>query len=249
MSKSKKKVRVLDTGHLSAAENMALDAAILQARDENLVPDTIRFLSFRPHCALIGSFQNAERELRVNYCIESSIEINRRITGGGALYWNESDIGWEYFGARESFSCGPGYDSYYELFCSAAAAGINKFNIRSAFRPRNDIEVSGRKISGSGGTSLKNAFMFQGTLLVDLDIDIMLRALRVPTEKLKYSEVNSLKDRITWLAREAGYLPGREQIIKNLAEGFEEYLDVSPYYGELSDQEKKLFNKNLKYFK
>ena len=32
-----KKVRVIDTGHLSASENMALDAAILEARENKML--------------------------------------------------------------------------------------------------------------------------------------------------------------------------------------------------------------------
>ena len=93
--------RVIDTGSLSAAENMALDEAMLEARAEDLIPDTIRFLSFRPHTALVGQFQTVEKEIRKDYCRENGIDINRRITGGGALYWGTSDIGWEIFSARE----------------------------------------------------------------------------------------------------------------------------------------------------
>ena len=50
----RKKFRVIDTGHLGAAENMALDESILEAREEDKIPDTIRFLSFNPHAALVG---------------------------------------------------------------------------------------------------------------------------------------------------------------------------------------------------
>ncbi len=249
MKKEIKKVRVIDTGHLSAAENMALDAAILEAREKNLIPDTLRFLSFKPHCALVGNFQSAEKELRLDYCKQNSIEINRRITGGGALYWGQKDVGWEYFATGQSFGGCAGYEQYYELFCSAAAFGINMFGLKSGFRPRNDIEINGRKISGSGGTSLKDAFMFQGTLLVDLEIDIMLRALRVPVEKLKYSEINSLKDRLTWLSRELGYCPDRNDIINNLTGGFKHYFEIETYKGKLSEEEEKIYNLKLPYFK
>ena len=249
MRKKIKKLRVIDTGHLSAAENMALDAAILEARELDLIPDTLRFLSFKPHCALVGSFQSINKELRLDYCKEDLIEINRRLTGGGALYWGESDVGWEFFSTKESFNRCLNYEQYYELFCSAAAAGINKFGLKSAFRPRNDIEIDGRKISGSGGTSLKNAFMFQGTLLVDLDIEIMLKTLRVPVEKLKFSEINSLKDRLTWLSRELGYCPKRGDIIENLITGFKDYFKINTYIDTLSEAEKKLFKEKLSYYR
>jgi lipoate---protein ligase len=77
----------------------------------------------------------------------------------------------------------------------------------------------------------------------------MLRALRIPVEKLKYSEINSLKDRVTWLARELGYCPSRGEIIKNLLEGFSQSLGVEYYFDELSEMEKEIFNRKINYFK
>jgi len=244
----KKKIRVIDTGHLSAAENMALDEAMLEAREEDRIPDTIRFLSFNPPAALVGYFQTVEKELREDFCLQEGIDVNRRITGGGALYWSTYDVGWEIFSTKKNFRAGC-MEDYYELFCSAVARGINEFGIDSAFRPRNDIEVRGKKISGSGGTSLKDAFIFQGTLLVDLDIDIMLRCLRVPVEKLNYSEISSLKERITWLAREAGYRPPRQKIIENILKGFKEALGVEYYRGGLLPVERDKLAEKIGYFK
>jgi lipoate-protein ligase A len=241
--------RVIDTGELTAAENMALDSIILELREENLVPDTIRFLSFNPHSALVGQFQSVEKEIRTSFCRDNSIDINRRVTGGGALYWDTKDVGWEIFASKNGVFKTGSIENFYKIFCSAASNGINRFGIKSKFRPRNDIEVNGRKISGSGGTSIKDAFMFQGTLLVDLNIDIMLRALRIPVEKLKYKEINSLKDRVTWLSRELGYCPSREEIISKLLDGITEALEIEFYPGELTDLEKKKLSEKLQYFK
>ncbi|MHB1253940.1 MAG: lipoate--protein ligase family protein, partial [Candidatus Humimicrobiaceae bacterium] len=241
--------RVVDTGGLTAAQNMALDSIILELREENLVPNTIRFLSFKPHSALVGQFQSVEKEIRVSFCKENGIEINRRVTGGGALYWDTKDVGWEIFALKNGVFKTGRIEDFYKIFCSAASNGINRFGVKSKFRPRNDIEVNGRKISGSGGTSIKNAFMFQGTLLVDLNIDIMLRALRIPVEKLKYKEVNSLKERVTWLSRELGCCPSREEIISKLLDGITEALEIEFYLGELSELEKKKLSEKLPYFK
>jgi len=246
--KNKGPFRVLDTAHLSAAQNMALDSVLLEAVEEKISEDTIRFLSFKPHSVLIGRFQTVEKEVRESFCIENEIDINRRITGGGALYWDTNDVGWEIFSTRQRFNYSHNIESMYKVFCSAAAAGISKMGVDAKFRPRNDIEVEGRKISGSGGTSIKDAFMFQGTLLVDLNIEMMLKSLRIPVEKLKYKEVNSLKQRITWLSRELGRTPGRNEIIKYLLEGFSESLEVNYYIGELSKTEKEMLEKRVSFF-
>ncbi len=245
-----KKIRVIDTKSLTAAENMAIDEILLELREDNKIPDTIRFLSFNPHCVLVGYFQSIEDEVRTSFCKKNEIDINRRITGGGALYWGMKDVGWEIFAQKDSFSKYVNkFEDYYKLFCSAVANGLKYFNIDANFRPRNDIEVNGKKISGSGGTSISNAFMFQGTLLVDIDINMMLRSLRVPVEKLKYKEINSLKERITWLSRELGYCPDRQNIINNILYGFKEFFDFEFYFDELSNLEKKILKDKLGYFK
>ena len=50
------KFRELDTGLLSASENMVLDQALLELQAEDPLP-TLRFLSFDPACVLVGYFQ------------------------------------------------------------------------------------------------------------------------------------------------------------------------------------------------
>ncbi|MHB1345995.1 MAG: lipoate--protein ligase family protein, partial [Candidatus Humimicrobiaceae bacterium] len=129
--KYKNKFRVIDTGRLTAAQNMALDSTILELREENLVPDTIRFLSFSPHCALVGQFQSVEKEIRVNFCKDNAIEINRRVTGGGALYWDTKDVGWEIFSTKNGIFKNSRIEDFYKLFCGAVSNGINKFGLKS----------------------------------------------------------------------------------------------------------------------
>ena len=81
----------------------------------------------------------------------------------------------------------------------------------SEFEPISGQEMisrsEGRKISGTGGTELSGAILFQGTVLVDFDVDEMLRALRIPTEKLQDKEIESVKERVTCLKWELGRTP------------------------------------------
>ena len=85
--------------------------------------------------------------------------------------------------------------------------GLRHLGVRAHFRPRNDIEIQGRKISGTGGTELSGAILFQGTVLVDFDVDEMLRALRIPTEKLQDKEIESVKERVTCFEMGIGPIP------------------------------------------
>ncbi len=241
--------RLLDTGPRSAAENMALDEVVLTARSRNAVPNTLRFLQFFPRCTLVGYHQAVEQEVRIPYCQEHGIEINRRLTGGGGLFWDETQLGWEIFASGNDPRFLRPAESLYELLCQGAIRGLEKLGVRAAFRPKNDIEVNGRKISGTGGTSMDGAFLFQGTLLVDFDVDTMLRALRIPTEKLKDKEIASVRERVTCLAWELGAPPTLPQIKAALVAGFSEALGVEFEPGTLTPLEQELLETRLPYFR
>ena len=220
-------VRLLDTGVRSAADNMALDAVLLDAVAEDRSPPTLRFLRFSPPAALVGAFQHVEDEVRVDFCREHGIDINRRMTGGGAVFFDESQLGWEIIGRRQDLGLPSPSAALFERLCDPVLAALKGLGIEARYRPRNDIEVRGRKISGTGGTEKGDAILFQGTLLVDFDADTMVRALRVPVEKLKRKEIESLKDRVTWIRREIGCTPPFEDLRRRLARAFEERLGMT----------------------
>jgi lipoate-protein ligase A len=227
---------------------MALDEAVLTARSRGQVPNTLRFLQFSPPCTLVGYHQAVEQEIRIPYCEAHGIEINRRLTGGGGLFWDESQLGWEIYAAQDDPHFPHCAEALYERLCEGAIRALARLGVRAAFRPKNDIEVNGRKISGTGGTSLDGAFLFQGTLLVDFDVDTMLRALRIPTEKLKDKEMDSVRERVTCLAWELGAAPTLDEIKRAVAAGFAEALGVQFEPGPLSTYEREMLADRLPYF-
>lgn len=163
------KWRFLDTGYRSAAENMALDYIILKLRSKNLVPDTIRLLRFKPPAVLVGYHQDVEHEVRLEYVAIKGIDVNRRITGGGAIYFDESSVGWEIIASKKSIPKYRSIEELFEIMCRGAIRALKILGVNASFRPKNDIEINGRKISGTGGTEYGDAMLFQGTLLENFD--------------------------------------------------------------------------------
>jgi len=58
---------------------------MLELKAEGKIPNTIKFLQFKPECVLIGYHQSVEQEVRLEYTQREGIEVGRRITGGGRL--------------------------------------------------------------------------------------------------------------------------------------------------------------------
>jgi len=227
--------RLIDTGLRPAAQNIALNRALLEARQADEIPSTLRFLRFEP-CALLGYHQSAEQELNLDYCRDNGIAIQRRITGGGAIYFDETQIGWELYLHKSDLGTAD-MQQISRRICEAAARGISALGVDARFRPRNDIEVDGRKISGTGGAFDGDALMYQGTLLVEFDVEKMLRVLRIPAEKLSGKAVASARERVANLADLLGQAPPLEAVKAALAHAFAEAFGVTFEPGELSPGE------------
>jgi len=244
--------RLLDTGARSAAENIALDRALLDLRSRDAIPDTVRFLKFSQPAVLVGRHQATAQEIREDYCHRHGIEVNRRITGGGAIFVDPAQICWEVIAGRDGL-CGRlmrggRLADLTELICEAVVTGLAQLGVNASFRPRNDIEASGRKLSGTGGAYEGDAFLFQGTLLTQLDLETMFRALRVPTEKLEAHELESAAERVVGLASLIGDPPQPVAIKEALAGGFEEAFGVRLEAGELTSPEQSLLEACLPRF-
>ncbi|MFV2057195.1 MAG: biotin/lipoate A/B protein ligase family protein [Thiohalomonadales bacterium] len=216
--------RLLDTGLRRAAENIAMNQAILAAHQQGYVTNTLRFLRFHP-TALLGYHQSAEQELHVDYCVSHGIDIQRRITGGGAIYFEPSQLGWELYFNRDFFNV-TSMDSISERICEAAAKGISALGVNAKFRPRNDIEVDGRKISGTGGSFDGSSVMFQGTLLIDFDVERMLRILRIPIEKLTDKAIQSARDRVTDFSQLLSQVPRLDEVKAEMQQAFSRELNI-----------------------
>ena len=233
-----KPFRVIDTGIREGARNIAFDAALIELRNEGRIPDTIRFLQFVP-TALVGRHQDLSRELRLDYCAQNGIGLARRITGGGALYMDEGQFGFELVFHKSALSI----SSLGELtmaICEAAASGLSKLGVAAKFRPRNDIEVAGRKISGTGGFFDGDTIFYQGTVLVDMDPAKMLAALNVPQEKLAKRALDSAEARVVTLKELLGNAPSLDDVKQALVEGFAERLGIAPEWGAITDMEESL---------
>jgi lipoate---protein ligase len=216
--------RVIDTGLRPAAQNIALNRALLEAHQAGTSPHTLRFLRFTPS-ALLGFHQNVDQELRVDYCHEHGIEIQRRITGGGAIYFDETQIGWELYLDKRTIGSAD-MQAIARRICEAAAEGIRRLGVDARYRPRNDIEVEGRKISGTGGAFDADSILYQGTLLVDFDVERMLRVLRIPAEKLTDKAIASARERVANLKDLLGVAPALADVQRHLTEAFAEAFGV-----------------------
>jgi lipoate-protein ligase A len=237
--RTNKPFRVIDTGLRGGRANIAFDQALIEARKTERIPDTIRFLRFRPS-ALIGVHQMLSHEIKVDYCRSQGIEIGRRITGGGPLYLDEGQIGWELVFDREALDSAD-LSQLTRSICEAAALGLAKLGVPARYRPRSDLEVDGRKISGSGGFFDGDLIFYQGTLLIDFDPRKIVAVLNVPAEAAAERDPASTAPRVTTMREVMGdKLPEIKTIYDGLLAGLAEGLGIAPRWGTPTSYEEEL---------
>lgn len=219
---------------------MALDRALLESCQEG-APNTLRFLRFRPS-ALIGFHQSARQELHLDYCYTHGIAVSRRITGGGALYCDDGQVGWELFLHHDVFATTDMLAIAADI-CGMAVAGLRALGVEAAFRPRNDLEVGGRKIGGTGGAFDGSALLYQGTVLLDFDVERMLKVLHIPQEKFADKALASARERIITLREILAPTPTVAAVQAALTQAFASGFGVDLPAGTLTATERQMANR------
>jgi len=229
--------RLLVMGSADAFTNMAIDEAILQHVAGGESPPTLRFYGWRPSAVSIGYFQGIELEVDLDVCHTRGVDVIRRLTGGGAVYHDtEGEVTYS-LAVAESYAGIPNrvLDSYAFL-CSGLVVGLGLLGIAAEFRPINDITAGEKKISGNAQTRRFGGILQHGTLLCEVDPQLMFTLLKVPNEKFRDKLIQGVEERVTSIKREIGEVD-RERIVDALVRGFSQALGVEFESGALKDAE------------
>jgi lipoate-protein ligase A len=235
--------RLIDTGLRRAAQNIALDRALLESRAAEEIPSTLRFCRYAPS-ALLGHRQSAAQEFDIDYCGAHGIDLQRRITGGSAIFLDEAQLAWELCLHRRDVGTSD-IRAVGKRICHAAATAVSALGVDARYRPRADIEVEGRRISEGGGAVERDALLYQGTLLLDFDIERMVRVLRVPVEADAGRGVTLARARVASLRELLRRPPDVAKLKGYLAEAFESEFGIQFSEGDLTLTEHRRYQSAL----
>lgn len=234
--------RLLKPETHNAFVNMAIDEAILRARIEGKVPNTLRFYRWRPSAVSIGRFQNIHNEVQLENCRTHGVDIVRRISGGGTVYHDSQDeITYSVLVKRKDLGTDDIAKAYNHI-CNGLIEAAHLLGVAAEYDEGHikqcpNIAVEGRKISGSAQAHKKGVILQHGTFLIDVDLEKMFTFLKVPLKDACVDLMSIAKRKITSVAGELGSrLPGNT-ICQALIEGFEKALDTRLVDGSLTNYE------------
>lgn len=233
------RLRVIDFAVGDPFHNMALDEAIARCVWSGRSPPTLRLYGWSPSAVSIGYFQEVLEEVDLDFCRSKGIEVVRRLTGGGAVIHTAGELTYSLIAKEGDPAVPKDIQESYARICAPIVAALRRLGVDAAFRPVNDIEVHGRKVSGSAQTRRFGAVLQHGTLLLDMDFTL-LPALRVKAEKLKDKGATDVRGRVTTLKEILRRDLSKERVGALVAEEFGRGFECELMRGSASKEEEGL---------
>ncbi|NCO61151.1 MAG: hypothetical protein COZ70_06830 [Deltaproteobacteria bacterium CG_4_8_14_3_um_filter_51_11] len=209
------------------AEGLALDDTLPWAVVNQSSPPILHLYNFVPS-AIVGKYQDIEAALRLDRCRARGIEYNRRSTGGGTVIMGPTvvalglGINVDYPGLKK------GIGGVFESLASVLISSMETLGVNAGFRPKNDIEVGGRKLAGLSAASEEGrALLFHTSLLVDFDVDLMTDIMNAPVIKLQDKGYNCFSQRMTTINELAGRAVPMSEVMDAIQASFENEFKIS----------------------
>jgi lipoate-protein ligase A len=231
--------RLLELETNDAFMNMAIDEAILRARIQSTVRNTVRFYRWKPSAISVGRFQDMEKEVQLDNCRKHNVDVVRRITGGGTVYHDARDeVTYSVIAKKEDLRAEEITAVYSRIYAGLAEAlrilGIQADFNQGTSKACPNLTVNGKKISGSAQAHKRGVFLQHGTLLSKVNLDRMFTFIRVPWAKTRMQVVSVAEKRITSIYAELGKTVSAAEVNDALVKGFEKALDIRLTRGELT---------------
>jgi lipoate-protein ligase A len=234
--------RLLDDGITDAHRHFAVEEALVRLVDEGRSRPTLRLRQVR-RAVFVGIHQETWSEVDVDYCRANDIKIVRRGNAGGAVYHDVGSFCYSAFFPRALFPQSD--EELYRLFAEPVIRTCADYGVMAHFHGVNDVLVGQRKIYGSAQITWYDTFVQSGTFLVNMDFEVMDRALTPPALKFADKPARSVKERVTSLARELGSSVDVEEVKARLAAQFAAVAQVDLVPGNLTPEERGLADELL----
>lgn len=144
---------------------------------------------------IFGRNQIMSAEVNLDWCSDNGVNIVRRKSGGGCVYADRGNLMVSYI--SPGLDAGQAFTRYLRMMSGA----LCEAGLAAEASGRNDISVGGMKVSGNAFYTVGGASIVHGTLMYDVDIDAMSRAITPSPRKLHRKGVESVRQRVCNLRR------------------------------------------------
>jgi len=211
--------RLIRSGALGGAENMALDEALLEAVASGRSRPVLRLYRWDPPTVTLGYGQRGRHAVNLAACRDLGLDVVRRSTGGRAVL-HDREATYAVISPERSDLFPGGILGNYRRIADVLRQTLASLGLEASMAPGRsrgsgagevpavcftapsayELVFRGCKVTGSAQKRQGNAFLQHGSIPVEIDVDRLCRALSA-SAGVPESGIRHLLESVGWLNR------------------------------------------------
>jgi lipoate-protein ligase A len=185
-------MKVLDLSLKKPAENLALDEALLDWCESGAGEETLRFWESPDYFVVVGYGNKIELETNSNACREMGVPILRRCSGGGTVVQGPGCLNYNLvlnIEQNPELQTIPQTNDFVMNRQKIALQRLLGGDV--SVRGHTDLALGPLKFSGNAQRRKRSFLVFHGTFLLDFDLQMISKLLRMPSKEPDYRKNRS----------------------------------------------------------
>ncbi|WP_134683145.1 lipoate--protein ligase family protein [Brevibacillus migulae] len=251
--------RFIMSDAMSPDMNMAIDEAILTAHSEGKVPPTVRFYTWNPATLSIGYFQKAEKEIDTEEVTRQGIGFVRRPTGGRAVL-HDKELTYSVIVSEKHPQMPSSVTEAYKVISLGLLYGFQALGLQAEMvslaseeekekysSPGSsacfdspswyELVVEGKKVAGSAQTRQKGVILQHGSILLDMDVELLFSLLKFPSDRVKQRMMDSFRQKAVTINDVSPTPVSLQEAVAAFRKGFASGLGIELIEQGLTDEE------------
>ncbi|WP_027119342.1 lipoate--protein ligase [[Mycoplasma] testudinis] len=171
--------------------NAATEEYLLKEYD-NPNNEPILFIWQNDNTIFVGRNQNTFKEINLVNVKKDHVNLVRRFSGGGTVY---QDLGNLCYTIIDDVQVNK--PSQFAIIGQPVVDFLQNIGVNAVFHGRNDIEIDGKKISGNAQYLYKKKLLQHGTLMFNVNFELLNLYLTVDPTKIAAKGIDSIRKRVT----------------------------------------------------
>ncbi len=234
--------RLINSGFLSGAMNMALDEALLHSVAKGSSEPILRFYRWSPATVTLGYAQSVFSDIDLDVCRDAGLDVVRRSTGGRAVL-HDQEVTYSVIAPFNSETFGSSVLDCYRVISEVLLKVLHKLNLPAQLVPgkakggqqnaakavcfsapsQYELVIEGRKVAGSAQKRHGQFFLQHGSIPLEMDLALLGNVLKANVNP----ETAGALDMVGWLNLWAGNGLTVEALEGLIAEEFAKQMRIS----------------------
>lgn len=182
-------MRYLDLTLPTAAENLALDEALLDEAEASPRPlETLRLWEPATPMVVVGRSSRATEEVHLDVCQQHGIPVLRRSSGGAAIVTGPGCLMYAVVLSYRQHPALRMIDEAHRFVLGKLVSALQPLLPAVEFRGTSDLTVDQWKFSGNSVRCKRECFLYHGTLLYDFPLELIGTCLAMPPREPDYRQ-------------------------------------------------------------